>query len=311
MKLEQKGIIGIDIGSDQIKIVKIDKNGMVSQWAIDSTPRDSIANDRIVDLELLATYLRKLIKDKKIKGKRCSLCLPSQHIITKIISLPAMEKDILKENIYYDLEGYLPSDLGQYSIDYRILETSMINGVEYWSVLTTAISKEILLVYIETLRNAGLQPIYVDAPFNCLQKFLIKFACHDQKLILDSANYCFMDIGTASINIILFFNGKYFVDKTIYLENMSLDQIKEEVMSAVRYFKNNTSIYNDINRIVLFGGGSARLNSIQLLENEVGMRITFYNHWIDLNNKNIGRLRRDEVLLLGNAIGSTIRRVSL
>lgn len=306
--LDQKAIIGIDIGSSKIKMIRIDKKGMTNEWAINSIPKDLIVDNRIVSEELLAQHIKTIVKENRIRGKKCSLCLPSQHIITKVIALPIMDKKLLIDNIYYDMGEYLPLNLSKYLIDYKILKTSVINGVEYWNILVIAVLEKIILSYIRVLKKARLNPIYIDAPFNCLQKLLMDYSSNSGQSHFDSGNYCIIDAGYHSINIIIIHKGVYFADRTIPFRGIALKEIIDEIMGVIRYFKNNVIANKQIDNIIMFGGGSMDDELTDELAQRTDIKIILYGDWLESNNIYFNGLGKEELMLMGNAIGSTIRR---
>ena len=108
MRLRQKNIIGLDIGTGSIKLIRIDGKGTGEKCVIGYTPQGWFSNQGILSEDLLADEIAGLMREHKIISRRCSLCLPSQHVISRTVFLPLMEKDMLVENIRYDIEDYLP-----------------------------------------------------------------------------------------------------------------------------------------------------------------------------------------------------------
>lgn len=319
MDFEQKNIIGIDIGSSQIKIINMDKNGRPKGKAIVPISDGQEINQRASSEDLLARKIMETIKKSKIRGKRCSLCLPSHNLVSKVILLPKMDTDVLKENIYYDMEDYLPLGLENYIIDFITINTSQLKGVQYYHILVTAILKEISLSYFRILKKAGLRPVYFDIPSNALQKLLMSLPCLNRQLTLIDSNICLIDAGANYTNIIIFNRGNYFVDKTISLgvkditseiENNSeakiyMRQVTSEVKEVIRYFKNHISKDSRLDNIILLGGGSTLVGFSEYLRNETGIDVNLLSIWTDTIFKDFSK---EEFVLMAKAIGSTIRR---
>lgn len=310
MRLKAKVYLGVDIGSREIRIIETTKNGICSKWAIETIPEGLLENDRIISEELLAKFIRRIMDLNRIKANRCSLCLPAHHIITRVISLPKMDAEILWENILFDIKDYLTKGLDDYIIDYRIMDVSDLNGVEVWNIMVVAILKEIAFPYIQMLKKAGLKPIYLDVPSNCLHKLLKMFSTHEKQLILDNGNLCLINIENYYSSIIILHNGNYFVDKTIsFAFDTNLGQLIGEIVGVFRYFQNQVPEDNHLNNIILFGPKATSGNFIKDLSQEVGVDVSLYSEWISSVNLVAGGLKRNDLMVLGNAIGSTIRRL--
>ncbi|MGI5852574.1 MAG: pilus assembly protein PilM [Clostridiales bacterium] len=342
MRLRQKNIIGLDIGTGSIKLIRIDRKGTGEKCVIGYTPQGLVSNQGILSEDLLADEIAGLMREHKIISRRCSLCLPSQHVISRTVFLPLMEKDMLVENIRYDIEDYLPLDPEEYFIDYRIMRTLSINEKKHWHVLITAVLRNTILSYTRVLNRAGLNPIYIDVPYNCLEKLLSLSISGMYLSAEDRGDLCIVDIGSTSANIILFSEGCYFVDSTVFFENANtsfdyqndanvlgrasansyhdftatvspdrsrLFQVTDEVIKTLRYYSNQSAGNNLIKEIVLLGGGSLIPDLPDYLRKSIGLPVTRLSSWMEKNKAgNIKGISDAELMIMGKAIGSTMRR---
>ena len=309
MVLKSKVPIGIDIDSHNIRIIKMGKHATFNQCIADSIPEGLMHEGRIVSEDVLARHIRGIMGLNKIKGRKCALCLPSQHVITKVIFLPKMDKAILMENIYYDLKEYLPLSLDKYIIDYKIMDVSVSNGIEHWSILTVAVLKEVALSYTKMLKKAGLKPIYFDTPSNCLHKLLINFASLERQSILNNGNVCLVDLGPYYSNIVIFHKGSYFVEKTV-LTQTDLRQVLDEILRVIRYYNNQVQSNSGLDNVVLFGEQTKSLDLMQLIKDNIKVDVALYTDWIESKEISSGGLEAQDLMVLGKAIGATIRRIS-
>lgn len=319
MGFARKNIIGVDIGSYQIKLIEMDRWGMPSKGALVPIPKELEGSQAALPEDYLAQEIKVAMEKNKIKGKRCSLCLSSQHIISKVVLLPSMGEELMKENIYYDIEGYLPLELDDYMIDYVTMKTSMRNGTEYRHILATAVLKKVVFSHINVLRKAGIKPIYVDIPSNCIQKLLINLSPLDRQPALREGNLCLIDSGAHYTNITILNKGNYFVDKTIPLGSETISskagnyqeakiyyqKVVEEAMEVIRYFIIHTPDHKILDNLILLGGGAMLQGFSKYLKDGTGIDVTLFSHWMKPSFDNLGK---EELLLMGNAIGSTIRR---
>ena len=110
----KKTFVGIDIGTSAIKIVELKMAGgkpVLSNYAWMSLGKLSgVENDKLSDFDtLLPRYIKKMLKEAKIKGRDAYVSLPAFGGLITTINFPEMaEKDIeghnvLKEKISIDL----------------------------------------------------------------------------------------------------------------------------------------------------------------------------------------------------------------
>jgi len=66
---KSKAIIGIDIDTSYIKVVKKRINGQVIQWMVELIPDDLIQDGRIVSEKALSLFIRKKLKRLKYKKR--------------------------------------------------------------------------------------------------------------------------------------------------------------------------------------------------------------------------------------------------
>lgn len=313
MILKSKVSLGLDIDSNKIKLVRINNNSSSNKWIIESIPNGLIARDRILSEELLGQHIKEIIKLYKIREKRCALCVPTHYLTAKAFTLPKMSKEILMENILYDIEEYLPLELDNYIIDYKIMDVTTTNNIEYWNILVVAALKEIIKSYIRVLKKAGLKPIYLDMPFNCMQKLLIKYSDNNKKRILKNGNLCLVDLGYYYNDIIIVQKGKYFANRIIANEEgkTELSKIRDEILGIIRYFNNQVTTNKQLDRIIIFGEEEASLKLMKLLKQDFKSDIYLWTEWINFRDLFSHDYQDNRIISLSKAIGSTIRRISL
>jgi Tfp pilus assembly PilM family ATPase len=179
--LPKKSTMGIDIGSKNIKmaVVKGDK--------ILSAVSEPIANGVVVDGVIEAPdILIKSLKNARrhLKGS-CShgtLCLSGKDLIMREITLPQMKEDQVLANIKNELSNIYLLASGDYTIDYRILETvdNEITGEKSMRVLVVSAPKALISDYIKVCKKAGIKLDRIDVLPNAHTK-LIRKIINDQE----------------------------------------------------------------------------------------------------------------------------------
>jgi type IV pilus assembly protein PilM len=167
--------ISIDIGFRNIKVVEvsISKNNEVylKNFGIASTPSNCIKNGVITDVSGVTKEIRKIIDENKIKCKKAKIVMSGTSIISRVFmvnKLSGQETDkVVKEAILQNM----PINVEEYQIDYKILQEIREGDITRVKVFVTAVRKNIIKSYVDTLIGLDLKPISIDIPANSTAKF--------------------------------------------------------------------------------------------------------------------------------------------
>src|SRR4030043_2421737 len=119
---KKKDVIGLDIGSNSVKLVELkeDKHGYKLQnLAISSLPPEAIVDGALMDSVSIIDTIRDLITTSKIKTKDVVTSVSGHSVIVKKISLPFMTDAELEESIRWEAERYIPFDINDVNIDFQ------------------------------------------------------------------------------------------------------------------------------------------------------------------------------------------------
>ena len=130
MGIIQKNLVGIDIGTKNIKMVKVNGRGKVTHYAYVDLPDKVITNGRIESKQMLIETLRLARKKLGTSYKHCVLCLNSPDIVIRQITIPQMEEVYIRKNILLELADFLPISPDKYVVDYFITDRYRDGGEE-------------------------------------------------------------------------------------------------------------------------------------------------------------------------------------
>ena len=166
-----KSLVGLDIGSSAVKAVELKPSGKgykVVGFGSEPIPPDSIVDGAIIDGSAVADAIRRLFESRKIKAKDVAASLSGNAVIVKKITLPPMTEAELAESIYWEAEQYIPFDIQDVNLDYKILDAG---GGEKstMDVLLVAAKKEKIADYTGVIAQAGRTAVAVDVDAFALQ----------------------------------------------------------------------------------------------------------------------------------------------
>src|SRR5512147_1993938 len=167
-----KAVVGLDIGSSAVKAVELKPAGQgyrVAAFATAPVPPDSIVDGAIIDGTAVADAIRRLFENKAFKTKEVAASLSGNAVIVKKISLPVMTEAELAESIYWEAEQYIPFDIQDVNIDYKVLDPGGGDKTTM-DVLLVAAKKEKIADYTGVIAQAGRTAVAVDADAFALQR---------------------------------------------------------------------------------------------------------------------------------------------
>lgn len=190
-------LIGIDIGSSSIKLVRLQQakgSWELMAFNLGHLPPDAIVEGRIMNFAVVIERLRELMREAGIKNAPCSLAIAGSSLIIKRLSLPEMTKAELNESILWEAEQYIPFDIKDVNVDAQILNPRAGQG--QMDVLMVAAKKDVVNEYASVAMEAGLKPGVIDvAIFAAMNMFEVNYMVPaDQTLAL-------LNVGANSINV--------------------------------------------------------------------------------------------------------------
>jgi type IV pilus assembly protein PilM len=307
MLFTSKGSIGLDIGSSYFKVVQLKetkKGYELELFDMLPIPSEIIVDGAIIDSLRLVDSLKELIKKAKIKTKNAVIGISGHaSVIIKRISLPEMSEEDLSESIKFEAEQYVPFDIEDVYLDFQILGPREEPG--QMDVILVAVKKDIINEYATVVKEAGLIPIIVDVDAFALENmYEINYEIEPDK------NVALVNIGAGTINMnilkggISVFTRDSSIGSNIHTEAIqkafdatyeSAERLKKgepvegispedaysvvlsasediisEIGRSLDYYK-STTLHEDINEVILSGGGSLIKNFPQILSEKIGI----------------------------------------
>jgi type IV pilus assembly protein PilM len=125
-----KPLIGIDIGSHAIKLVRFALTGgsyQLLDLALLPVPPDTVVDGIIGDLPAVQSMLRRLITLERIAGKDVALALSGHSVIVKKVQMVRMSEEELANAMPYEAEQHIPFDVYDVNTDFQILSANDTN----------------------------------------------------------------------------------------------------------------------------------------------------------------------------------------
>ena len=216
-----------------------------------------------------------------------------------------MSEDELSESIKFEAEQYIPFDIEDVNLDFQIL--GLAEKENMMDVIIVAAKKDKINEYVTVAKEAGLSPVIVD-----VDAFALENMYERNYEVKPDENIAIVNIGASMININILKGGVSVftrdsavggnlhteaLQKEFTLSYASAEKLKQEgsaegiskddvasvlasasediiseISRSFDYFRDTTN-YENINEILLCGGGALTTGFVNLLSEKSGISI--------------------------------------
>jgi len=314
-------IVGIDLGLSTIKAVALDKSQeYLSLAAIGEvkTPNGEWlkAGSNKKSVEEMAQAVKSLVKDMKLSGRQVVTALPENDIVSRLVSLPPLKENEIKDALRFEAETFVPYPLDQVSIDYEVVEEDEAGRL---TVFAIAARNDLVASYVKVFKSAGMELLAIESPAVSMRRVLKQMATVSEATML-------VDIGEKYSNIVSFKNGNiYFArsmpvggesltraisvnlgldmasaeeyKKAYGLKEMELEgkiknailpvfnSMAEEIRRAIALYGENNN--KSIELLVLSGGGAKMPGLAEELTKILGIEVQVVQPFLNINSQKI------------------------
>ncbi len=203
MLLSNIGVLGIDIGSNSIKVVELQEIGTSYQLkSVGESPlaRGSVIDKAIVNAEVVSDTLLKLLEDLSVEADDAAVSISGEPVLLKRVSLPRMSDAELKKSIKWELEKLNANASGEFSYDYEVISNARARDMI--DVIIVAANKQVTKEYLSVVTNVGLNPAMIDLDVFSLQ------SVYEVNYPESSGVIALVNVGASITNILIMDNGQ-------------------------------------------------------------------------------------------------------
>ncbi|MCX6765496.1 MAG: type IV pilus assembly protein PilM [Candidatus Moranbacteria bacterium] len=153
---------GLDLSDLSVKVVQLEREGKkdkIVSFGTSAIPIGSIVDGEIMKKENVISAIKEAVKKagpKKIRTKKVICSLPETKAFLRIISIPKMEQEEIKEAIKWEMEANIPLPIDQVYYDWQMLEKKLSKEANKIDILVVAVAKKVVDQFVEVLELSGL-----------------------------------------------------------------------------------------------------------------------------------------------------------
>lgn len=339
---------GLDLSDLSIKAVWLDRAGShdsVASFGSVPLPAGSIIDGEIMNPELVKGAVVKLLEKcgpRKIRTKKVICSLPETKAFLRIISLPAMREEEVREAIKWEIEANIPLTLDQVYYDWQILDLNLAQEKGKMSVLVVAVARSVVDQFQAVLENAGLEVLGLETESIAQARSLLAEKNEEKTTLIvdigDRRTSFLVSIGntpcfTSSVPLssqmvtdaiakdmhipfdeaealkIKYGLGSIALKSPILkatrpvLENMAV-----EIEKSIDFYVNNLRYSAAVDSIVFCGGGSNMQGLLPYMSRRLGRPVEAGNPWVNVGlGREIPLIDRSRSVQYSTAIGLALR----
>jgi type IV pilus assembly protein PilM len=219
---KKKSILGVDIGTSNIKIAQITHgaNPTLDTYGIVNTVYQLGGKNDDLAIEQMAGILKALIQKAGVTAKRSVISFPNSAVFTSLIQLPKMDEKELGSAVEFEAKKYVPLELSEVDLSWTIIGGNPPQG-ENLKVLLTAVPKSITKNYMKVFGMAGLEPEVGEIEALSLIRSLIGSA---------QINCVIIDIGARTTGLNIIENGYLRLSRNL---NIGGDTITDKIAQSL------------------------------------------------------------------------------
>lgn len=265
-----KTILGIDIGSESLKLVLFSGN-KIKKSAIVPVPENVIKDGNVVSVEAMAETLKEAISQNKIRAAEAAVVLSGDNIFVRNVRMPVMNHEQLMYNLKYEFKDYITNESKDYVFDYAMISTpekilsagkddgwdeiDILDGAEKskdtddeqgsaMDLMAVVAPREVLDETSRMVKKAGLKLVKAAPPVCAVSALIRNFIKFRQGEDLSKKEFCVLDLGYSSIRMHMFKGDAYNVTRALEmgLSNVDLalaDSLGVDVHLAHTYIMKN------------------------------------------------------------------------
>ena len=199
-KKSKKQVFGLDIGTQNTKFMSFEEAGpVVSNFIVAPTPDGAFSAGLISDEKVLAQFVQKQLANLSIEDEfSIVLGISGKGMIAKKLDLPEIDDHMIPEFVEIEAEQELFYNRDEMELDYEILEGLNLDKPEAKSLFVVTVLKTVVESYNKILDQNSIPCEVLDTNFGALFN-----AFESNHTIDESKNYMLLDIGRATMNLIV------------------------------------------------------------------------------------------------------------
>jgi type IV pilus assembly protein PilM len=323
---KDKPVFGLEIGSNSVKIMQIDKSSKqarVTGYGTISFDEEAISSSGVItNAEIIIKASYKLINERLIGSlstRRVAVSIPNTNSFSRVLTLPKMNHTDIEAAVIAEIDQSIPLPLDQLYYDFSVTRVLADESIEVQLVATPRVIVDSYLGVFEAL---GLELSLIESNISAMTRIVIHAEDYD-------VNTLIVDIGATSCDLSIYdgsairatgtvdcssermtkniatelgisyqqahsIKTRYGLQKSkkqdqiISAAGKELNKLINEVRKVMRYFTERDNTSGPIGQIIILGGGANLPGLASYITSRTRVPTRLCSPW---NNMSFGKLQ--------------------
>lgn len=217
--LAKQSLVGIDIGSCNIKIVYAEptKQGIhVSHVAICPTPPNCVKEGVVTEVKQVASAIQFAMRSAGIRASSAITAIAGPGVIVRNVKVPKMTEAALRRSVHYEASKYISASMEDSVVEFEILGDAEDDQM---NIILVAAPRNMVDSKVAVLEEAGLDPLAIDIEAFAALRALIE---HNPDSSVMDKTIALLDMGASHTEINLVSRGTLALTRNIPIAGSSL-----------------------------------------------------------------------------------------
>ena len=308
-RAKQTPMLGLDISSTSVKLLELSRDGdrlRVESYGVEPLADNAVVEKNITEVDAVSAAVRRVVERSRTKCKTAAVAVAGSAVITKTIELPAnLNEEEMETQISLEADQYIPYPLEEVAIDFEVQGPTEAdpNRAE---VLLAACRRE----------NVGLSAKVVDVEAYAMER---AFGLLQRQIDSEAQVVAMVDIGATMTTLSVLVDGAtVYTREQLFGSKQLTEEIQrryglseqeaglgkkqgglpdeyasevlrpfvevavQQVVRSLQFFY-SSSQYNDVDGIVLAGGGASTQGLAEAIQEQLHTPVLVANPFADMS----------------------------
>ncbi len=212
---KKKSLVGLDIGSTEVKAVELTEVG-------DEVKITGFGHGTIESPDAVQDTIADVLRSSGIKTKRVATAVSGRAVIVRYLNMVRMPEADVKNAIRYEADKYIPFQVDEVILDSMVLP-DFVDGPDgpdpdsEMRVLLVAVKQNLVDEHLQVVQGLGLTPAVIDVDTFALGNAFELNVLNSPRVEDEDKVVALVDIGSIKTNINILKNNTSYFSREIYL----------------------------------------------------------------------------------------------
>ncbi len=211
---KKKSLVGLDIGSNEVKAIELTQIG-------DQLKITGFGHAPILSKDGLKDTISEVFRRSGIKTKRVATAVSGRAVIVRYINMMKMADDELKSALRFEADKYIPFQVDEVVLDCTRLpdfgEPTSPDAEKEMKVLLVAVKQTLIEEHLQVIQSLGLTPTVIDVDTFALGNAFELSSMHSPRVEDEEKVFALVDVGSLKTNINIIKNNTSYFSREVYL----------------------------------------------------------------------------------------------